>query len=281
MKSWTACAVALVHLTGPIWALPRTPARLPSQTNNDNDNGQGVHVSTAEALLGGSALLVGGVAAGAALRQRQVHQLQRENEEGQDQIHELLQHRVSMAQKMEPPDIIIIRLETGSPDTVHVWKVPPKLLGDGVMMECIYEHCQVQVDGHRFMDVRAFSSAIRECAKYHDRSLQESWFDELRPAGDVWLRRSSKRSTAWAEQLGKGKEAAQAAQLERTYERFSIQPLAGMGMIPHWAKQLGTSAKRTVAALAAGARHFPAYHSPLLQKEAPLLRKGEAGLAAY
>ncbi|KAI9833691.1 MAG: hypothetical protein M1826_006782 [Phylliscum demangeonii] len=105
MKSCSACALALVRLSGPAWALPRpslqvagTNAGFPSRRNGENDNGKGVHVSKTSVMVGGA--LVGVVAVGAALRQRRINKLEQTVAQSKVKINQLLKHRESMEQQL-------------------------------------------------------------------------------------------------------------------------------------------------------------------------------------
>ncbi|KAI9811522.1 MAG: hypothetical protein M1826_003162 [Phylliscum demangeonii] len=283
MKNWLACAAVLMQLSGRAWAHPHpwpgaeeTNPDLPPATATANNNPKNAHVSKVGLVVGG-VLISGGVAAGALLRQGQINQLQESNKQ-------LLHHRERLARLLEPPEIQLRRDASGP---WADWKVPAALLADAVMMECFYEYLNVQVADYRMLFPRDLRDAMTGCAHYHGRAIDRSWFADLDPDSVFEVGRPLKRATAWAESEGRGDEAAARASGghaaggggggEQHRAQFSVRPLAGTA--PHWAKQLVTSAQRASAALAAGARRFPAYSSQLMQKEAPLWKKAAAGVA--
>ncbi|KAI9810154.1 MAG: hypothetical protein M1826_003740 [Phylliscum demangeonii] len=280
MKSWLACAVALVHLCAPASTLPHPLPRAQGTNADLPNNDDRVPVSKAGAVLGGTALFGLGVAAGASVQRGHVQKLQQTNEQSQVKIQEMVQHRERMEQHLDPPDILI---KSTFNDRLQQWEVPPKILADAVLMECIYEYLGARVGATLYTGTPQLANAISHCAFFHNVRSGETWYTKMSPTGEVQMRRSARRTTAWAEKEGRGKEVAKAAErgeLGRLrFSQFSAQPLAGLSRVPHWANQVEISAKRTFAAVAARARHLPAYYSHLMQKEGPLLKKDAAAAA--
>ncbi|KAI9834184.1 MAG: hypothetical protein M1826_005295 [Phylliscum demangeonii] len=269
MKTWIACAVAIVHLSAPACALPGLAPRAEgshavlhdnANANNDRSVG-GAHVGNANAVRDGL-LWVWSAVAGAGVQQWRINKLQ-----------SMVKHKDSLlgiTVGSEPP-LILLSPQNGMP--FQKWEVPEVLARDAVWTECVYDYLGVKLGAPRHSaHAWAVADAITDCAKEHGRRIDPSWFDGMHETGTAYLTRSFRRATAWAENSNQGKEVRQAAPAHEGHFRDQISQFSISGMVPRWGKKL----EHTFAKLGASTHHLPAY-SRLLQKEAPLLKKEMMG----
>ncbi|KAI9810156.1 MAG: hypothetical protein M1826_003742 [Phylliscum demangeonii] len=283
MKSWLPWAVAVVHLCGPASALPHPMPSAPqpdphphldhpaSSTRHDYlPTAQQVRQAAGAVLrTGGSILLAASLAGAAVLRERQRDlQTRWEPRTGnwprrnimQELMQEWDRHRASSSSE---PATVRIQAER--------WEAPAPLLADAVMMECVYEYVGAAVGGTLTTGTVTLGDAIEDCARYHHRRIDASWFTGLGgPNVGVQLQRRARRATAWAEKEALGRFAAKAANRPKP-EQFEV-------VRPSWANRVEIGAERNMAKLGASVRHVPAYYAHLARKEGPVLRKEGAAV---
>ncbi|KAI9812953.1 MAG: hypothetical protein M1826_002736 [Phylliscum demangeonii] len=293
MRTWIACAVAIAHLSGPVWALPDPfpPAEGSSAARPDADHGDrsanGAHLSMVDVEL--SERVLGGAARRPRRRRIQPRQSRAEpaNPPGS-----------------EPPDIMLTPA-IGRP--LRRWKVPGALAGDGVWMECIYEYLRVNLRSVRHhMRAWELADAIVDCGQHHGRRFDGRWFDGMREPGIAQVVRSPRRATAWAEHadVNHGEEVRQAVtaptghfrdRIDPSPSPFSVAGIARVLPLPlpptppsplpslNWARKLGTGAAHSLALLFRARVPMPQLRRPaedyarrLLRKEVPALLEREA-----
>ncbi|KAI9833822.1 MAG: hypothetical protein M1826_006345 [Phylliscum demangeonii] len=142
------------------------------------------------------------------------------------------------------------------------------LMTDAIMMECIYDYVNVKASGFT-QARRAWAMPLLNCACYHRRILDRSWFQGLdNPPHTLIFRRSFTRA-----RHGLGQSGREGKGREPPARRLT-------GAKRTWPAVAAVAAVAAAAAAAAAAHRFPAYSAHLLQKDGALLKK-EVTVPAY